>query len=67
MKGRKNDFSVTFYDGENRRLFMEYVHDTRKAVRWVESQKIKWTHGNVYERRTREFITRIYPDTALER
>jgi hypothetical protein len=44
MKGKKNDFSMTFYDGEQKRLFMEYVHNTNKMVDWVNSRKIEWTH-----------------------
>jgi hypothetical protein len=59
MKGKKNDFSMTFYDGEKKRLFMEYVHDTDKMVSWVNSKQIVWTHAMVYDRRTREKISRI--------
>lgn len=59
MKGKKNDFSMTFYNGEERRLFMEFVHNTEKAVKWVKAQNIPWTHAMVYNRRTREPITRI--------
>lgn len=59
MKGKKNDFSMTFYDGEKKRLFMEYVHDTGKMISWVNSKKIEWTHVMVYDRRTREKISRI--------
>lgn len=59
MKGKKNDFSVTFYNGEERRLFMEYVHNTEKAISWVDSKGIVWTHAMVYDRRTREKLSRI--------
>jgi hypothetical protein len=59
MKGKKNDFSMTFYDGEKKRLFMEYVHDTNKMISWVNSKKIIWTHAMVYDRRTRKKISRI--------
>ena len=59
MKGKKNDFSMTFYDGEQKRLFMEYVHDTNKMVEWVNSRKIEWTHAMIYNRRTREKVDRI--------
>lgn len=50
---------MTFYNGEERRLFLEFVHNTEKAIGWVKSQKIEWTHAMVYNRRTREPITRI--------
>lgn len=59
MKGKKNDFSMTFYEGETKRLFMEYVHDTEKMIIWVNSRKIEWTHAMVYNRRTRVKIERI--------
>jgi len=59
MKGRKNDFSMTFYNGEEKRLFMEFVHDTEVAVKWVNSKSIEWTHAMLYDRRTREKIDRI--------
>jgi hypothetical protein len=59
MKGKKNDFSMTFYGGEKKRLFMEYLHDTNKMINWVNSKQIEWTHVIVYDRRTREKIDRI--------
>lgn len=59
MKGKKNDFSITFYNGEVKRLFLEYVHDTDKAIKWVNSNKIEWTHAMIYDRRTRAKIDRI--------
>lgn len=59
MRGTKNDFSMTFYNGEEKRLFMEYVHDTTKAIQWVEQKNIEWTHAMVYNRRTREKVLRI--------
>lgn len=59
MKGKKNDFSMTFYNGEERRLFLEYVHDTDKSIKWVEKKGIKWTHAMVYDRRTRAKVERI--------
>jgi hypothetical protein len=59
MKGKKNDFSMTFYNGEERRLFLEYVHNTNKAIEWVRGKGIAWTHAMVYERRTRNKISRI--------
>lgn len=59
MKGKKNDYSMTFYKGDERRLFLQFVHNTDKAVEWVKKQGIEWTHAMVYNRRTREPITRI--------
>lgn len=59
MRGKKNDFSMTFYNGEERRLFLEYVHDTNKAIKWVNSRQIIWTHAMIYDRRTRVTLNRI--------
>lgn len=59
MKGLKNDFSMTFYNGEEKRLFLEFVHDTNKAIQWVNQKDIEWTHVMVYNRRTREKVIRI--------
>lgn len=50
---------MTFYYGEQKRLFMEYVHDTNKMVDWVNSRKIEWTHVMIYNRRTRQKVDRI--------
>lgn len=51
---------MTFYDGEEKRLFLEFVHDTNKAIEWVKAKNIEWTHAMVYNRRTREKIDRIF-------
>ena len=59
MKGRKNDFSMTFYNGEEKRLFMEFVHNTDTAINWVNGKGIQWTHAMIYNRRTREKLDRI--------
>lgn len=59
MKGLKNDFSMTFYNGEDRSLFLEYVHNTDKAISWAKSKGVKWTHAMVYNRRTREKVARL--------
>lgn len=62
MQGKKNDFSMTFYNGEEKRLFLEFVHNTDTAIKWVKSKSIEWTHAMVYDRRTREKILRIVND-----
>lgn len=59
MRGKKNDFSITFYNENDRVLFLEFVHDTTVAIKWAEEKKIRWTHCMVYNRRTREKIERI--------
>ncbi len=60
MRGKKNDFSMTFYKDDDRVLFLEFVHDTNEAIKWTEEvAKKEWTHAMVYNRRTREKIERI--------
>ena len=60
MKGKKNDYSMSFYNGDTRVLFLKFVHNTDKAEKWVDSKSISWTHANVYERRTEKFLSRLY-------
>lgn len=60
MIGKKNDYSMTFYNGSEQRLFLEFVHNTDKAIAWCQGKGISWTHANIYERRTRKFLKRIY-------
>lgn len=50
---------MTFYNGDEKRLFMEFVHDTAKAIQWVNGRSIDWTHAMIYNRRTREKVDRI--------
>ena len=64
MKGKKNDFSMTFYNGDERRLFVEFVHDTNKAIQWVNAKQITWTHSMIYDRRTRAKIERVLNPNA---
>lgn len=59
MKGKKNDFSMTFYNLDEKVMFLEFVHSTEKAVLWINSKGIIWTHAMIYNRRTREKISRI--------
>lgn len=59
MQGKKNDFSMTFYNGEERTMFLEFVHNTNKAIVWINQKNIQWTHAMVYNRRTKEKLERI--------
>ena len=60
MKGKKNDFSMTFYFRNVRVLFLEYVHNTDTAIRWVKNHRIAWDEAIIYNRRTREKIKKIF-------
>ena len=50
---------MTFYDNDERTMFLGFVHNTEKAIEWVNQKGIKWTHSMVYDRRTRAKIDRI--------
>jgi hypothetical protein len=57
MKGKKNDFSMSFWDKDGTRvLFLEYVHDTEAAKRWAKAKNINWVLVNIYDRRTRQKV-----------
>lgn len=66
MKGVKNDFSMTFYKKENQStkhkkvLHLHYVHNTEKAIIWCKSHNIEWDYANIYQRRTAQFLERVY-------
>ncbi len=60
MKGKKNDFSMSFFNGDDRVMFLEFVHRTETATEWMNAKGKEWTHANIYNRRTREFIQRVY-------
>lgn len=60
MRGKKNDFSISYYFEASRVLFLGYVHDTNRATAWVNSKGIKWTHYVIYDRRTRALLDVVY-------
>lgn len=67
MKGKKNDFSMTFYDSNKRCMFLEYVHRTDVACRWMRIKNIPWTHVMIYNRRTRQPLQRqLNPDNPIQ-
>lgn len=59
MKSNKNEFSISFYLEEERTLFLEYVNNTEKAIKWYESKGKQWSHCMIYNRKTREKLDRI--------
>ena len=65
MKSNKNKFSMTFYNQEQRVMFLEFVNNTEKAVKWVENKGIQWTHAMIYERKTRKKLDRILNSRAF--
>jgi hypothetical protein len=55
LKG-KNDYSVTVYQGNNKRLFTEYVHSIYAYSQWLNKQSIQWDYIIVHVRRTRKIL-----------
>lgn len=61
MKGKKNDFSITFYNKFERLLFLKYVHNTNEAVKWFNDKVRKyWTHYFIYDSRNGNILDVIY-------
>lgn len=52
----KNDYSITVYNGKDKRLFTEYVHNVFKYSQWLETKSIQWTYLLVYVRRSRAIL-----------
>ena len=59
---KKNDYSISFYNEQQRVLFLEYVHIPKVAFDWIKNKNIAWTHANMYDRRSREFLKQFKPD-----
>ena len=57
---KKNDYSIMFYNENEKAMFLVYVHIIKVAVKWMEDIEI-WTHGKVYDRRERTFLKQIKP------
>lgn len=51
MRGKKNDFSMSFFRGGLRVLHLHYVHDTDKALAWVVGRNIAFDDYVVFDRR----------------
>jgi len=62
---KKNKYSCSFFKkGENgkgqRVFFLQYVNSISKAINWVVHKNIEFDYVNVYDRRTKEYLTRYY-------
>lgn len=66
MKGKKNDFAMTFFYFKKKVLHLHFVHNTDKAIKWTNDKNIQWGHANIYDRRTGEFLKRIYHCSILD-
>lgn len=52
----KNDYSVTVYYNNEKRLFTFYVHSIYSYVQWLHRQGIDWHYILVYVRRSRQVL-----------
>ena len=66
MKGKKNDFSVTFFFYKKKVLHLHFVHNTDKAFNWLNAKNIEWSHANIYDRRTGKYLKRVYHASILD-
>ncbi|AWL77778.1 hypothetical protein DKB58_01780 [Capnocytophaga canimorsus] len=67
MKGKNNDFSMSFYHNGQLRLFLKYVHNTNRAVQWVNAKGIPWDYYIIYERRTERKLETVTNNYAIPR
>ncbi len=59
---KKNNYSISFFSEDKRVLFLEYVNIPKVAFDWVKKNNVEWTHANMYDRRSREFLKQFKPD-----
>lgn len=52
----KNDYSVTVYYNQEKRLFTEYVNSIYQYTEWLKKQSIQWEYILVYVRRSRAVL-----------
>ena len=52
----KNDYSVTVYHNQEKRLFAEYVNSVYKYTEWLKTKSIQWDYILVYVRRSRAVL-----------
>lgn len=56
----KNDYSISYFHNNERVLFLKYVHNIYKSCKWLETQGIEFSYMNVYDRRTGQFLKRLW-------
>ena len=65
---KHNTYSCSFFLYKERVLFLEYVDSINKAIEWIDSKNIQWHYINIYERKTRLFVSRLYnPNNQIKR
>ena len=52
----KNDYSVTVFLNNEKRLFSEYVNSVFSYTQWLDKQSINWDYILIYVRRSRAVL-----------
>lgn len=61
----KNDYSIMIFNSDEFVLKWTYVHSLLSVVKYLQDKNIRWSHINVYARRSGRFIRRQYPDQVI--
>ena len=62
MRSKKHSFSMSFFLAGNRVMFLEYVRDTDRAIKWVNDKNIDWDTVNIYDRISRGLLASVKND-----
>jgi len=64
--GHKNDYTCITYFEHSKPKKWSYVHKLDGFIQFLNSKHKDWKYVNVYERRTRKYLTRIYPGMVVK-
>lgn len=70
MIRKKNDYSITVFNKENQYLgFIKYVHNIKYTANWLNNSRRfnQWYYMNIYNRRSRNFIKRVYRNEQIDK
>ena len=62
---KKNDYSVSTYQGSKKGPSFPHVHKLSSLVKWLDQINIEWSVLNVYSRRSGDFLRRFYKDDMI--
>ena len=62
---KKNDFRCTAFQGSRQTNFMAYVHSIGTYVDFLSKQNVEWSVINIYNRRSGQFIKRLYKNDPI--
>ena len=61
----KNDYSVIAFFENGSPKKWGFVHNLRKFNEFLNIKHIGWKYINVYNRRTKEYLQRFYPENDI--